>query len=58
MKEGILVFVEQGRRREGAGEEVEGWGWGARMEALESLQCQSSVHCKHLHVGRREKKGS
>ena len=37
MEECILLFVEECLGREGAGQEVEGWSWGAGVEALESL---------------------
>ena len=50
MKEGILMFVEEGRCREGAGDEVEGCSGGAGMQALESLQCLPSVKSEYLQV--------
>ena len=43
VEESILVLVKQGWGREGAREEVQGWGRGAGVEALESLECQPSV---------------
>ena len=44
VEEGVLVLVKQGRGREGAREEVQGWGWSVRVETLESLECQPSLH--------------
>ena len=43
VEEGKLVFVDQVRGREGARQEVEGWSRSAGVEALESLQSQSSM---------------
>ena len=44
MEEGKLVFVDQGRGREGSRQEMEGWGRSTGVEALESLQGQPPVY--------------
>ena len=51
------MFMQEGLGREGAREEVEGWGWSLRMEALESLKCSSSVHSEDFKLGWREEEG-
>ena len=53
-----MVFMQEGLGREGAREEVEGWGWSLRMEALESLKCLSPVYSKHFKLCWREEEGS
>ena len=57
VEEGELVLVNQCRGRERARQEVEGWGWSPRMEALESLQSQPSMDREYSHLRWGEQEG-
>ena len=57
VEEGELVLMDQGRGREGPGQEVESRGRSAGVETLEPLQCLPSVDRKHSHVSRGEQEG-
>ena len=53
-QQGELVLVEESWGWEGARENVWSWGWGVRMEALESLESDALVKRENLHFTWRE----
>ena len=54
VEEGELVLMNQCRGGERAREEVEGWGWSPRMEALESLEGSTAMEREDFQFTRGE----